>query len=83
MGFELKCVKHNHLNNQDDLMIFHLFQEHQVNIPFKNWKSLFTRFSIGDSLSDDYRCRLCGFEFMLESQAKEHFKSHGLRMSKK
>ena len=82
MGFKWKCKEHNHLNNKDDFMNFHLFQDHKINIPFKNWESLFTRFSIGDSLSDDYRCRGCGYEFMLESEAKEHFKSHGLRIKK-
>jgi len=80
LGFDLKCVEHNHLNNNDDYMKLHLLREHNIKIPFDNWSNLFILFSVGDSYSSSYRCQIEGYEFLFENDAKEHYKKHGLRV---
>jgi hypothetical protein len=80
LGFQYRCKMHNHLNNKDEYMKMHLFKEHNISIPFKNWKIWFTLFSVGDSISSDYRCSLCNHEFMFEKDAKKHILEHGIQL---
>jgi len=80
LGFDFCCKIHNHLNNKDEYMKVHLFKEHQISIPFKNWNVWFTLFSVGDSYSSDYRCNLCNHEFMFEADAKKHILEHGIEL---
>jgi hypothetical protein len=79
LGFEFKCVRHNHLSNNDDYMKIHLFQEHNIMIPLKNWHCWFTLYTVGDSYSHDYRCDLCSYTFMFEKEAFKHLESHGIK----
>lgn len=79
LGFDYKCIIHNHLNNKDDYMKFHLFKEHYIILKPDNWKTYFTLFSVGDSFGSDFRCSLCNNEFMFEYNAKEHLtKDHNI-----
>ena len=80
LGFEFCCKIHNHLNNKDEYMKMHLFKEHQISLPFKNWRIWFTLFIVGDSISSDYRCSLCDHEFMFEKDAKKHIIEHGIEL---
>jgi len=80
LGFQFCCKIHNHLNNKDEYMKIHLFKEHAISLPFKNWIIWFTLFSVGDSISFDYRCNLCDHEFMFEKDAKKHILEHGIKL---
>lgn len=72
LGFKYLCTTHNHLSNKDEYMKVHLFKEHDISLPFKNWEVWFTLFSVGDSYSSSYRCNICDFEYLLEKDAKKH-----------
>lgn len=80
LGFKFCCKIHNHLNNKDEYMKIHLFKEHKISLPFKKWEIWFTLFSIGDSISSDYRCSICRAEFMFEKDAKKHILNHGIEI---
>ena len=72
LGFKFLCETHNHLSNDDDYMKMHLFKEHDLSLPFKNWQVWFTLFTVGDSYSSSFKCDICDHEFTLEKEAKRH-----------
>ena len=82
-GFQYCCKIHNNLNNKDEYMKIHLFKEHDLSIPFKNWKIWFTLFCAGDSITSQYRCNLCDHEFYFVVDAEKHILEHGIKLEAK
>lgn len=80
LGYKFLCKTHTRLDNKDEYMKIHLFQEHSISLPFEFWQVWFTLFSVGDSYSNSYRCKICNNEYLLESEAKKHIISHGIKL---
>lgn len=76
LGFKFKCKIHSHLNNNDDYMKIHLFKDHDLYFPLKNWHKWFTLFTVGDSYSSEFRCNFCNQEFIFEKDAIKHIEKH-------
>jgi len=75
LGFDYKCVEHNHLNNKDVTMVIHLFQQHDILVQPDNWRELY----FANELY--YDCRICEYRTILNSDMKEHIKGHGFDIS--
>ena len=71
-GFDLRCKTCNYHCNEGDDKKKHLLFDHEISQYFDRWESFFRTFTVGDSYTCSYRCKVCRWEFLLEKDAKSH-----------